>query len=202
MTPKEEKIRTDICENYQGEKDFYIRRMMIDYDRYHEANIVLKNLKDKMFGLRVLDFGCSIGDYGILLAKNGAKSTFYDFKMYVDFVKYRCELDKLDCNFISIEEGLKSFDYDLIIFGEVLDHLESPIDTLKQCIEAKVKYLWTTSYPFIPDDETGDERFSKSGHMKGAKEQQKDFRELIMEKYKIIDNPEGGLYLWEIKQSK
>ena len=202
MTPEQEKIRTDIFENYQGIKDVYIRRMMIDYDRYYEANIVLRNLKDKMIGLKVLDFGCSVGDYGILLAKNGAKSTFYDFKIYIDFVKYRCELDKLECEFINVEDGLKSFEYDLIIFGEVLDHLESPIDILMQCIWAKVKYLWTTSYPFIPDNESGDARFNKSGHLKGAKEQQKEFRRIIMENYKIIDNPEGGLYLWEIKQSK
>lgn len=197
MTPEAEEKRKKILDNYQGVINPSITRTMIAYDRYFEADNIIDKLGEEIKkGLKILDFGCGVGDYGIKMAKAGGKVTFYDFQEFIDFVKYRVELENLDCKYIAVGNSISDVEnFDFIIFGEVLEHLQNPLFVLSLCIKKKITYLFTSSYPYITDSN----QFKKSGHSLEAEKQQKEFREKLENVYNKIGYFGGGLNLWKIK---
>ena len=187
--------RGGVLVEYEGRVDKYIRRMFLMYDRYYEADNILKHFKS-VKDMRVLDYGAGVGDYGMTFTRDGALVDYFDFKIYLDFIKYRMEregfrnsdylrvgVDEIDCE-----------DYGFIVFGEVLEHLHHPQKLIEKCIKAKVKYLFTTSYPYIKDLNS----FKKSGHFMSAMREQDECARLLEANYRKIAWFKGALYLWEL----
>lgn len=189
--------RRRIFKEYKGEKDEPVERMMVKYDRYSEANRILDFFRKNYGGVKrkkILDFGCGVGDYGLLFAREKAIVDFYDYKPYVDFVQYRARLENLPCKYICIGEPIHYVNYDLIVFGEVLDHLDDPLEVLKKCIKFKVEFIFTTSYPYIQDSA----HYAKSGHTLNAWRQQTEFRELLETNYVKIAIYGDSQFIWTL----
>lgn len=172
--------RKNIWKEYTGNKPRTIEHNFVDYDRYFEANLIRATLKREtdidFKTLKVVDFGCCAGDYGIYFARLGSPTQFVDIDQdALDFVDYRLGL-----------EGLTNrkdlFIFDLAIFGEVLEHCDDPLFILKNFIDAKTKYIFTSSYPFRSDN-PDDPYWNKSGHSKMALESQIDCRTLLVDNY-------------------
>jgi hypothetical protein len=161
-----------------------VMRTMLDYNRYHEAGCIIKyfNENNISFNLNVLDFGCCVGDYGISLARLGANVTFYDFDDAIDFPVFRCAKENLKCNSFKVPTDYnKLFDnINLAIFGEVLEHIDDPLELLKICYGKQVKYIWTSFYPYVPDN-TG--YFNHHGHSNLASIQKIECQEFLKENY-------------------
>ncbi|MCC8087721.1 MAG: hypothetical protein LIO79_00375 [Rikenellaceae bacterium] len=99
-----------------------------------------------------------------------------DFKEYVDFASFRLTKYNIPhkkfyarVHYPDVTENIG-----LAIFGEVLEHLDDPLDMLKSCVESNVKYIYTTYYPF-----GGDDYFNLSGHSKEAQKQAPQSLELL-----------------------
>jgi len=156
-----------------------VMRLLLDYNRYHEALSLVEHFEGKIDfnGFKVLDYGSGAGDYGVCFAKLGGKVTFYDFPNMLVCPKKRFELFGFEGEFIVVPSNILDKEYDLIVFSEVLEHLENPLQILKDC---KSKYIFTTSYPYIPEETT---YFDKTGHTTEAKNQAKDCREFLASNY-------------------
>lgn len=171
-----------------------IFRAMVDYDRCSEASIINEHIKESV---KILDFGCLVSDYGIYFAELGHDITICDkVKEFIDFSNFRFKLREKTCNSVLIDnyEMCKSLfkGFDLIIFGEVLEHLNNPIQLINYSIENEVKYIFTSRYPF------GDERYySLIGHKQLAKEQQKDCIKMLAQNNYICCRFLKDLNLWK-----
>jgi hypothetical protein len=176
----------------------HIFRALLDYDRYPQAQFIHKTLKgrnESMDGLSVLDFGCHVSDYGIYFSRLGAKVGIYDATEAVKFAAYRFGREGL-----GVEKFTMPYEYrrmmtnrTLVIFGEVLEHMASPLGALKTAVACSVKYIFTSHYPYGDDS-----YFALSGHRKSAQDQQAACRELLEANYQGKRMPESA-FLWQKK---
>lgn len=195
--------RQNIWDAYKGLRHENVERMFLSYNRYYEAGLIsdwLKANEPEFSELRVLDYGCGVGDYGIYLIRQGVQSAaFYDFPRAVNFVAHRCELaviknvDIIDADASSLHMGR----YDLVIFGEVLEHLDDPLAVIKSATDAQVKYIFTSSYPYRSDD-AGESYWQHHDHSDSARLMQPACRALLEALYEE-NRFTGGLKLWKRK---
>ena len=166
--------------------DPYILRTMMDYTRYMESELVTRALQEfnvAMKQLSILDFGCSVSDYGIFFARLGADVTAYDYQKYIDFVRFRFERENLKVHTVTIPSDYSQLlrGKDLVIFGEVLEHMEHPFTILKTCAGLKTKYIFTSHYPYGTEN-----YFNISGHTKSAEAEQTKSLEFLKENYSEV----------------
>jgi 2-polyprenyl-3-methyl-5-hydroxy-6-metoxy-1,4-benzoquinol methylase len=167
-----------------------IMRTMLRYTRYRKSQTIVDffdNNHIDMRDMKVLDFGCGVGDYGITLARRGATVTFCDFPEIIDFVKFRCLQESIKVHFIEsagTEDEQVSPDYtalalgkfDLAIFGEVLEHIPAPLQLL-QTLQG-VRYIFTSSFPFKREVS-----FHEPGHSLSAFAEQKQCLQFLEANY-------------------
>lgn len=184
--------RLQIWNDYTGDKEDRVRHNFVDYDRYYEASLIESCLRGQenegIKSLDVIDFGCCAGDYGIYFARLGCDVYFHDIDpVALDFVRYRLKrenLTNIDCGY-----------YDLVIFGEVLEHLDSPLETIKKYCGSQ--YIFTSSYPYRTDDKN-DSYWNGRDHREGARKETMACRELLEKYYHKIEL--GGVrHLWKFK---
>lgn len=192
--------RSAIWAEYFGPKPDTIRHNFCDYDRYFEAGCIASAVGDILQAtnrdwtdLRVLDFGCCAGDYGMYFNRLGARSCFVDIDVdALKFVEHRLAL-----------EGFRKNDehheyHDLTIYGEVLEHCDNAFDILKSDVDHGVEFIFTSSYPFRSDD-PNDSYWQGRGHSQQARIDQKKCRELLTKHYDKL-NFEGQRNLWVRKR--
>jgi 2-polyprenyl-3-methyl-5-hydroxy-6-metoxy-1,4-benzoquinol methylase len=162
----------------------YIFRTMVDYTRYPEARRIHRKLKifrEPVEKFSVLDFGCLVADYGLYFSRLGARVAIYDKKdEAIQFARFRFAKEKrrvrafpFPSDFNKMVKGRS-----LVIFGEVLEHVDNPLEILQSCVAQSVKYIFTSRYPF------GDARyFALSGHSQAARAQQTACIKLLMGNY-------------------
>jgi hypothetical protein len=164
----------------------HIVRTMVDYTRYPEAELIYQSLlknNETVSGLRVLDFGCLVSDYGIFFARRNARVSVYDDDEATRFVKFRFEQEALPVNLVTIPCDYNHLmrEIDLAVFGEVLEHLFDPLEPLQACIAQSVRYIFTSCYPF------GDDKyFALTGHRKSAQDLQPECIRLLNAHYAPI----------------
>ncbi len=184
-----------IWNSFSGEKLYWLERTMCLYNRYHEANLIIDELKFNNVNLKsikVLDFGCACGDYGMALAREGAVVAFHDIiETAMDLAVYRATLENLNCFAV---KNYHFDEYNFVIFGEVLEHLDNSLELLESCLNNNVKWIFTSSYPYRSDDPE-DKYWKKGGHMPAARLSQKPCRELLEKNYSFVKF-DGQLRLW------
>ena len=188
--------RQKIWNEYKGVKNGPMRRMFLDYNRYFEAGAIedaLEAMHVNFEGFKVLDFGCGVADYGIYFARLGAFVRLLDIDVdALNFAIHRFKLEHLSFGITDTITG-----YDLVIFGEVLDHLENPYDAIQQAINGGARFIFTSSYPFRSDD-PNDVHWQHDHHPASAREQQAEIRKLLEENYNKL-NFGGQRNLWTRK---
>lgn len=182
-----------------------VRHMFVDYSRYHEAALIADHLSGigvRLSRLKILDYGAGVGDYGMHFLRQGARTVaFYDYPRSTQFIDYRLKLEDLDGFGITIsadeEEIVKFKEWDFVVFGEVLEHLEDPLSVLQQLVKDKVTYVFTSSYPYRSDD-PHDPYWNNHDHDDGARLQMPECRKTLEENYNYIKF-DGELRLWRLK---
>ena len=174
----------------------------MDYNRYGDARKIhrqLKALGEPVEKLSILDFGCMVSDYGLYFARLGARVALYDKKAEViKFAQFRFAREKLrvqsfpyPTDFAVMVRGRR-----LAIFGEVLEHVNNPLEILQACVTESVKYIFTSRYPF------GDAKyFALSGHSKAAQAQQPACIQLLSTHYDGWILHDRAL-LWQRKEAR
>lgn len=189
--------RQEIWDNYTGNKPDTIRHNFCDYDRYFEAKLIADELQGMgvdLSQIRVIDFGCCAGDYGMYFARLGSQVHFEDIDDdALSFVSYRLERENLKRRFNHRE-------HDLAIYGEVLEHCDDAFDILKKDVDEDVQFIFTSSYPFRSDDPK-DSYWMGRGHSNKARLDQKLCRTLLETYYDKI-NYGGERNLWIRKKEE
>lgn len=133
---KERKTAEDINEFYMTMPLGYVA----DLDRRAKmyAPEYLKGINAK--GLKVLDFGCGTGEYGLRLAEQGADVDFYDLSTpAVEFLKWRIDQRGLNCKVTNNISELAQ-KYDIIICVDVLEHLPNAGEVFMMLHNKLAKY--------------------------------------------------------------
>lgn len=185
--------RQAIFDSYKGAKNKNMRRMFLDYNRYFECISIIdfmeKNLGINIRNLKVLDFGCGVGDYAIGFARCGAVVDFEDIdEDCLAFLTWRLDREKYPYKLIE--------DPDVVIFGEVLDHLEDPLGKIKEFVEGNTKFIFTSSYPYRSDS-PNNEHWRHDHHPEAARLQQPEVRNLLEQNFKSVKvTGSGEARLW------
>lgn len=145
-----------------------VLRTMADYNRYSEARQVESQLflvRQAIVGLRTLDFGCLVADYGMYFALRGAAVTLYDVEEHLQFALHRFSQSGYCVETFTVPTPMDKLmrGMDLVIFGEVLEHLDDPMGPLQACVSEGVRYIFTSCFPF-----GGDRYFKLPGHSRKA----------------------------------
>jgi 2-polyprenyl-3-methyl-5-hydroxy-6-metoxy-1,4-benzoquinol methylase len=204
----EGEVRQDIWDAYikdGGMEHRTVKHMFVDYSRYHEGRLINNWFIDNKIardGLEVLDYGCGVGDYGMyLLRRSKINVTFYDFPRSSEFVDYRLKRESLeDRGYAMSADSFKFSNYrkfDLIIFGEVLEHLDDPAELLALVVSDRVKYIFTSSYPYRSEDPE-DSYWSNHDHSDKARRLIPVCKRLLEDNYNYTKF-DGELRLWTRK---
>lgn len=177
--------RQKIWDEYQGNKPPTVRHNFVDYDRYFEAenikNVVgdiLEGMNRKWSDLKVIDFGCCAADYGIFFARLGCHVWCEDIDPdALSFMEYRFRRENL--------RTYKADKYDLYIFGEVLEHCDDAFSLLKDAVDKKADFIFTSSYPYR-NDSAEDDYWKGRGHSDKARQDQPRCRHLLEKYYEKI----------------
>lgn len=192
---KEDRLK--IWAEYIGDKTG-LEGTWLKYNRYFEAEHCLNPIGiEKVKGLKVLDYGCGVGDMGMFFARLGANVSFFDFAHILEFVKFRASREKLPVTLISVEKKYADYlIYDFAIFGEVLEHLDDPLRVVTKFVQQETKYIFTSSYPYRSDD-PNDYYWKQSGHKEHihTREMQKPIREMLEANYKY-ERFDGQNRIW------
>ena len=184
--------RQKAFEKYTGPVNRNTKRMMLDYNRYHEAHQIYDRITrngEDVTGMNVLDFGCGVADYGIYFGRDNAMVSLIDIdEETLAFAKWRFAEEDID---LYNPEKRK---FDLVIFGECLDHLDHPLDTIKKYVDEGTKYIFTSSYPYRSDS-PDEGHWQHDHHPKTALEEQPAIRTILEENYDKV-NFGGQKNLW------
>ncbi len=153
-------VETDkkLLDNYRGCTLLSTSRYMLAYTRFDPASKILKHINSLYFpwqrkNMRVLDYGCGVSDYGLAFASFGYQITIADIKGgNLEFSKSRYASRKISLNVIPISEDklYPAFGkQDIIVTGEVLEHVRDPLRVLKNMHASLPKggLLWYSGFP-------------------------------------------------------
>jgi 2-polyprenyl-3-methyl-5-hydroxy-6-metoxy-1,4-benzoquinol methylase len=182
-----------------GEDHPNVRHMFLDYSRYYEARLIKEWFDGQggLGGLRILDYGCGVGDYGLYFLRNGAtKVDMYDFPRASNLVQFRLDKENLEGGrALNADKARLRLDlYDVVIFGEVLEHLPDPAALLAKLVKFGTKYIFTSSYPYRSDDPT-ETYWQNHDHDQNARLQMPECRKILEDNYKY-EKFDGELRLW------
>jgi hypothetical protein len=119
--------------------------------------------------------------------------SIYDREEYIKFASYRYQCESLFAkkNLVPTpyEELFK--DINMVIFGEVLEHLHDPLAPIKACVDFSVSWIYTSCYPF------GDEKYyALPGHTAEAHRSQVECLRVLRKNFVEIDTSRSSR-LWK-----
>ena len=174
---------------------------MLSYDRLGQVFHIL-NFCNKKYGkknrdsVRVLDYGCSIADYGLVFALSGYMVTLCDIAAgNIDVGKWRFKRRKLACDCIEIKLNNlypKLSNMEVVIAGEVLEHIREPGIVVENIYNGLNKggYFWTSGYPVVKY-EIGERH---PDHLVEAAKMRKHVLKYLEHKFSKIEIACGYLY--------
>jgi 2-polyprenyl-3-methyl-5-hydroxy-6-metoxy-1,4-benzoquinol methylase len=117
--------------NRKGNQAFLMRKRFI-----YAFELIKKYLSQDIASIKVADFACGTGNVGLLFAEAGYSVDFVDNEeKFFEYIKLKhtdgvVHFQKGDCsNFVSETK------YDVIFFGEALEHMSQPAVTLSNLRE-------------------------------------------------------------------
>ncbi|MGE0201151.1 MAG: class I SAM-dependent methyltransferase [Candidatus Melainabacteria bacterium] len=153
-------VETDdgLLKNYRDASFYYTARMQLAYTRFPVAFKLLRYFnalypKNKRADVRVLDYGSGVGDYGMAFAVHGYHVTLLDIEGgNLDFARWRFEQRGLKHDVIPVTDASlypPLGRQDIILSGEVMEHVRDPLTVLKNSHAALPKggFLWYSGYP-------------------------------------------------------
>ena len=170
---------------------------MMRYTRY-DKSIELVYFFNKKYNkkqrrqIKVLDYGCSVADYGLSFGVYGYNVTLSDIEGgVIEFAKWRFKIRSIECETIPVKHDdlyPKFPVHDIIIAGEVLEHIRNPLITVRNFHEALPAggYLWVSAYPYK-------EKKVGGGHLQEAADARLDVLKYMDGNFNRIDSHEGYL---------
>ncbi|MBS0018667.1 MAG: methyltransferase domain-containing protein [Arthrospira sp. SH-MAG29] len=172
-----------------------LSRMMLKYYRYDKAFKVVKCLNSLVPASRrpktqVLDYGCGVADHALVFAKNGYYPAICDLSGgKIEFAEFRFKIRKIEANIYPISKEaeypkIESKSVDVIVTSELLEHLRSPLQCLKNMYNFLKDdgYLWFSDFPMKPKTVGGD-------HLQSAADERLKCVDFVKSHFIPVDNP-------------
>lgn len=164
-----------LMQNYRDARFLYTARMQLAYSRFPVASRLAQYFNSRFLparrsAIRVLDYGCGVGDYGLSLAVFGYPVTLCDIAGgNLEFARWRFDQRGLAHQVIAVSESSlypPLGAHEVILAGEVLEHVRQPLTVLERCHESLPVggLLWLSGYPEHAREVGGD-------HLREAAEQ-------------------------------
>lgn len=180
---------TGLTENYRSARLLYTARMQLAYTRFPTAVKLLQYINSyypvsRRKSVKILDYGCGVGDYGLAFAVQGYFVTLCDIEGgNLDFSRWRFEQRQLPHDVIPVTESNLYPDLDrqqIVLAGEVFEHVREPITVLKNIEQALPKggLLWYSGYPDYQREVGGD-------HLIEAAEQREAALDFVRSHFKL-----------------
>jgi len=174
---------------------------MLSYTRFDDALCLMKTTDRAYRGrprneVRVLDYGCSIADYSLIFAASGYSIILCDIEDgNLELGKWRFARRGLPFEAIPVNlDNLypKFEDIDVVIAGEVLEHVRDPLTATRNIFEGLREggFLWVSRYPMVEvelDDAHPD-------HLTEAYDARNDVEEFIRLKFEQQPIERGYLF--------
>lgn len=170
-----------------------LSRMMLKYHRYSTALNVVKCVNSLIHPAwrsrtKVLDYGCGVGDYALAFAKNGYSPALCDLSGgKIEFAEFRFKIRNIQVDSYPVT---KEVEYptiesvDIIVTSELLEHLRSPLQCLRNMYSYLNEggYLWFSDFPMQPKTVGGD-------HLQSAADERLQCVDFIKSHFTLVDNP-------------
>ena len=195
-------VETDngLTKNYQDARILYTARLQLAYTRFPSALKVLRHINGlylpwRRKNIKVLDYGCGVGDYALAFATHGYQTTLCDIEGgNLDFARWRFEQRPYPFKVLpATETNLypELNEQHIVLAGEVLEHVREPLQVLKnihQCLP-KGGLLWYSGYPDHQREVGGD-------HLIEAAEQRQEAYDYVQGNFKPATTLQlpGALY--------
>lgn len=129
VNPKSDKEVADFYKHNQH----YLYNLIIWFcsgDRYNYKDDIDK-LVTKFKIRSVIDYGCGVGNDGLLMVEKGLKVYFVDFKCpSIDFLKWRCKKRGISQSILDVENLRKLPKADMFWAIDVLEHIPNPLEVI------------------------------------------------------------------------
>jgi len=130
----------ELMESYRRTEFHYTAILTLSMDRAEWLIPFLPDLEllTSHKHIRVLEYGCGVSDFGLLLAGLGAEVTILDLHTRrLQFAQWRYERRGLSCSTVQVDNTesqpiLPRDAFDLVIATEILEHVRNPLTLLKQ----------------------------------------------------------------------
>ncbi len=186
-----------LLNRYIGEAEMQAVSHMLRYTRYDKGIELVyyfnqKYRKNDRKQIKVLDYGCGVADYALSFGVYGYDITLSDIEGgVVEFAKWRFKKRNLKYDFIPVNVNNmypELGDQDIIVAGEVLEHVREPLRTVQGFHNALPSggYLWVSAYPYI-------EKRVGGGHLKEAFDAREGVLEYLNGNFRKISIPIGHL---------
>jgi len=170
---------------------------MLRYTRYDKSIELVyyfnqKYKKNERKQIKVLDYGCGVADYALSFGVFGYQITLSDIEGgVVEFAKWRFDKRNLKYDFVPVNENNMYPVFgqqDIIIAGEVLEHIREPLRTVQTFYNALPSggYLWVSAYPYR-------EKRVGGGHLQEAFDARGDVLQFLNSNFRKIPIPKGHL---------
>ncbi len=119
--------------NTNNEKSYHLISN-ISEDDLDDNNSLKKMLRLVGNNKRVIDFGCAVGDFAQMLTAKGCQVTGVEVNPQAAKVaeQYCEQVIVVDLDFVSLAEILPQQAFDVVVFGDVLEHLRDPWKVLEE----------------------------------------------------------------------
>ncbi|MDF5719224.1 MAG: methyltransferase domain-containing protein [Rhizonema sp. PD37] len=119
--------------NINNEKSYHLISN-ISEDDLDDNNSLKKMLRLVGNNKRVIDFGCAVGDFAQMLTAKGCQVTGVEVNPQAAKVaeQYCEQVLVVDLDFVSLTEILPKQAFDVVVFGDVLEHLRDPWKLLEE----------------------------------------------------------------------
>jgi 2-polyprenyl-3-methyl-5-hydroxy-6-metoxy-1,4-benzoquinol methylase len=195
----------ELLNRYIGGAERQAVSHMLRYTRYDKSMELLYYFNQKYKNnnrkqIKVLDYGCGVADYALSFGVYGYYITLSDIEGgAVEFAKWRCKKRNLKYDFIPVNASNMYPEFgqqDIIIAGEVLEHIREPLRTVRAFYNALPSggYLWVSDYPYR-------EKRIGGGHLKEAFDARESVLRFLNNNFRKIPIGEGHL-LWKIDTCK
>ena len=119
--------------NTNDQKSYHLISNISEND-LDDNNSLKKMLRLVGNNKRVIDFGCAVGDFAQMLTAKGCQVTGVEVNAKAAKVaeQYCEQVIVVDLDFVSLAEILPQQAFDVVVFGDVLEHLRDPWKVLEE----------------------------------------------------------------------
>jgi len=170
--------KKSVIEFYTDAKDYiYDLIFFNDPERVMTLLYPIRGINNK----DILEFGAGLGELGMQLSEHNSVYYFDINKEIEQFARYLSKGTKRKITFLKNEEEIKDRMYDVLIVTDVLEHLEEPVEKLKELSDCLKQHglILTTGLDFSVGEKV-------PFHLKSNLDKKEEYNEYMFTNFNML----------------